>query len=437
MSRFSPPSPLHHRGSQNGFTLVELSIVLVIVALLSAPLFQLYTTHLIQKKNQLTKDNIQLAISAMAVSDPRYAPCPSDRSLPPTDPNFGVEQCDLTAIPNCNAGGIPAQGICKTSGSRDSDGNGIIDRVIIGGVPRAMVDRVTGVKTPILEGDSALDGYGQWLNYAVSQKVMDHTNTTGDNNFKYGVINAIDENGNATAGVTAPGDAEFVIWSSGQNGAGAYTYQGILASPCPARVTAGPPPNPLESENCNNDFTFMQGIGNYEGAGPNYLDDSTKFYFQTAGDLWAFAMRNNAPTQHIYNLNTGNVGINTPAPTRTLDVSGDLEVPTMRANTLTTQSAMSGTVTMSIGSQIAPPLSFNCQSPYPLVPLNWLSYSSGMMGGCNYVSIEPPTNSTVDCHTLYGPTFWVRGWNTQGCVICSDGATDRTVSDTSGTPCTP
>lgn len=436
--------PVYHprRVTQQGFTLIEMAIVLLIVGLLVGPLFQLYSNYLTQQKMQTTKDHVNQAMSAMAVSDPRYAPCPSDRSLPPNDPNFGAEQCDMTVIPNCNPGGIPAQGICQTAGSRDADGDGAIDRVIIGGIPRIMVDQVTGARTTILSGDAALDGWGQWLNYAVSQKVRDHTNTDGSNNFRFGVINAIDENGRPTAGVTAPGDSEFVVWSSGKNGAGAYNYNGVLMAPCPALVAAGPPINPRESENCNNNFTFMQGIGNYEGANAaTYLDDYVRFYFQTAGDLWAFAMRNNAPTQHIYNLNTGNVGINTAAPVNQLDVSGpngtpgNLEATAVRINTLQTTSG-EGTATLNLTTTAFPPTGIcGTSGSVSQIVTGWDARGAGgkLCGGA---TVQTPA-MTIDCHALFGNTFWINGLNTEGCVTCSDGIVERDVKDAAGTPCVP
>lgn len=416
-------SPAHSPPpKQSGFTLVEMSIVLVIVATLLVPLIQAYNAYVNEEKIRITKANIKLATGAMAASDPRYAPCPSDRSIPLGNANYGLEQCDLATIPLCNAGGLPAQGICKVRGSRDTvnDGVSVKDWIVIGGVPSRLQPPAPSEEIRILKGDDVLDGWGHLLNYAVSEKVMDHTNTSGNENYKHGVINAQDENGNPTAGIAATpdGDAEFVIWSSGPNGAGAYSFSGLEVAPCPNGATAN-----RDTENCNNDNVFVQGIGNYEAGGASYLDDTSYFYLQTSGDLWTYAAprTNGAPAQHIYNLNTDKVVISktttlSPAsanPAYKLWVEGDISAATVLAQTYTTSGVSNpspdgfalGTGGDKICSSVVGQGIFSGWFPPSQSPF------------CTFPILKPMPGSIVSCPA----GSWVQGITTKHCVLCSNG----------------
>lgn len=411
----------------SGFTLIEMSIVLVIVATLTVPLIQAYNAYLNEEKIRITKENIKITTGAMAASDPRYAPCPSDRSIPFGDPNYGLERCDIATIPDCNPGGIPAQGICRVRGSRDTinDGASVNDWIIIGGVPTRLQPPAPAPEIRILKSENALDGWGHVLNYAVSEKVMDHTNTSGAENYKHGAINAQDENGNPTAGVASPkGDAQFVVWSSGANGAGAYSYTGLEISPCPNGVNAN-----QDTENCDNDNTFTQGIGNYEGAGAGYFDDTSYFYLQTSGDLWTYASPRTvgAPAQHIYNLNTDKVVIsNSPTlspeandPLYKLWVEGDISAATVLAQTYKTSST--GT-----GNPSPDGFGLNADNMCPLyngqrgILAGWTAGTSqpSCIPGTYLASLFLSTSSiTVSCPA----GSWVQGFTTKFCILCSNG----------------
>lgn len=392
------------QSGQLGFTLLEMSLVLLIVALLTVPLMNLYNSHLENQKLTVTKENVKKAISAMATADPRFMPCPSDRSLPPTDPNFGHENCNLAAIPNCNAGGTPVQGICRVRGSRDTNADGN-DWVIIGGVPITIDIPGATTRTTILKGENSIDGWGRLLNYAISERVSDHTNTTGADNFKYGVISAIDEIGNATAGIN--GDAEFVIWSAGKNGAGAYQYLGGPVAPCPV--------GNRDSENCNNDFTFRQALGVYEGAGANYFDDISYFYLQGSGDLWSYAAARTAgaPEQHIYNLNKDAVLIGTNVTGGSgarLIVNGNLEAATAKAQFFSAggQASFSPNGIPLVGDRA-------CSGSNVLQSWNTLPPGNPNCGQPSIMARGISYTRTCPAGSL------VKGITTRGCVLCTNG----------------
>ncbi|MDD3021326.1 MAG: type II secretion system protein [Alphaproteobacteria bacterium] len=414
-----------------GFTLIELSVVLIIVGLLVAPLLSLYNVKKIDEQIEITKQNINVAGSAVAGFDVIRLPCPSDRSLPPEDPDYGFEQCNLATIPNCTTG---TEGICKTSGSWNADGSGGADSIVIGGVPY----RYMGVDefgnpavmfVPNMQSNNTLDGWNNKLTYAVSANLMDPLRTSTKNDFKLGVIAAIDENGNPTAGIGTydldnldadnnletgrDGDAQFVVLSHGKTARGAFNLSGQQTFPCPAATV-------VESDNCDNDFTFVQGLGSYEGAGNGFLDDYSYFYIESSGDLWyTLPDSANSPSPHINNLNSDNVGINTTTPQVKLDINGNLMADTVRANSFCNKSGTTCISSSYFGSSGAYfGSSYNCAGSVAAG-----SVMIGIKSGnpiCSKISYDLPTGYTgVTCP---GAANWVAGVTTDGCVYCTDGS---------------
>ena len=80
---------------QQGFTLVELAIVLVIVALLTSGLMMGITAQRKSADNsdaQRQLENIREALLGFAMTNGRL-PCPALPNLPNTDGNAGKENC--------------------------------------------------------------------------------------------------------------------------------------------------------------------------------------------------------------------------------------------------------------------------------------------------------------------------------------------------------
>jgi prepilin-type N-terminal cleavage/methylation domain-containing protein len=397
--------------SVRGFTLVELSIVLIIVGIVMVPLLQLYQTYLVDQKMRMTRENVHAAVTALSTFSPVRLPCPSDRSVAPGNANYGVGVCNLAIIPNCT--GALNQGICKTNGSRNADGVGGIDTIIIGGVP---LKTEAGASIKGMKGTTTLDAWNRRLTYAVAFNLVDPAKTDGKNDFKLGVIEAINENLDPTAGVSVPGDAQYVVLSHGFDGAGAFEYSGALHAPCSAVGVD-------QRENCDNDFRFMQGLGVYEAAGNDYFDDHAYFYIEASGDLWYILPdAANNPSDHINNLNTDNVGIRTTAPAVKLDVNGDITAPTVRANRICNKAGTDCFLTTFFSGPKT------CPAGEVLV-----GYSGGNPT-CEKVDLNPyGAFPGVDCHASVAPTYWVRGIMSNGCVICSNGVSD--VRLPAGAPC--
>lgn len=316
--------------SCRGFTLLELSIVLIITGILTIPLVRLYTDYLQQEKIDLTKSNLDHISRVVALSSPLRYPCPADRSLIPGDINYGVDVCtipgfSLNAIPVCDVTGAE-QGICKTAGARDTDydtdaipGNNQ-EVVLIGAVPVASLNAASTALS--------LDAWNNQFTYAVSYPST--APTTGFTRFKNGVIRILDEWGNPTIGVN--NDAQFVIISHGHEGDGAYNNRGVKAGCNVANILG-------DGENCNGDNTFIQGLAHYEGT-KQYNDYS---YVQTdqSANLWQVITdpgNLNAPTSHITTIPNGSIGIKTTAPGQNepanidvrVDVNGNLRADTVR-----------------------------------------------------------------------------------------------------------
>lgn len=400
--------------NQSGFTLIELSIVIIIVGLLVAPLLSLYHTTEIQKKINITKENISTSVTGISTFSPVRLPCPSDRSLGPDDPQYGFEQCNLATIPTCTTG---LEGICKTNGSRDADGVGGVDLVIIGGVPFRYMAGPNVRFIPNVHNENTMDGWNNKLTYAVSAKLMDPTKTSSQTDFKLGVIAAVDENGNPTAGIGTydldnldgdndietgrDGDAQFVVLSSGPSGRGAFTLTGAQPKGCPASTV-------VEYENCDNDFTFVQGLGSTEASGNSFIDDYSHFYIESSGDLWYILPDgSNAPSPHINNLNSNFVGINTTSPSERLDVNGNIMATTVKGNNYCDK-----TNSMCMPATYLSP-SRRCSTGQVVI-----GYKNGNVV-CSKVTLNLPGGYTgANCP---GGANWVQGVTTDGCVLCTDG----------------
>lgn len=101
---------MHHKNTpQAGFSLVELTVVLVIVALLSSGLLlglsaQRDVTSNLEAQRQL--DNIKEALLAFAITNGRL-PCPAIPTLSNTNANAGQEDKNASSVCNLTHGVLP------------------------------------------------------------------------------------------------------------------------------------------------------------------------------------------------------------------------------------------------------------------------------------------------------------------------------------------
>jgi prepilin-type N-terminal cleavage/methylation domain-containing protein len=187
------------RHSQQGFTLLELSVVLVIIGIVAASGLAMLTASIKQRQFDETvakARTVQDALLSYRRSNGRL-PCPGDTTLGFTATNFGIEG----ATGGTCTGGTPA--------ATFSSGN-----VVAGLIP---------VKTLGLSDDYSYDGYGGRFLYVVDKRytvsgafvTYPITDTTN------GAITVNDSTGAARTGI-----AVEALVSFGADQHGAYPYQG-------------------------------------------------------------------------------------------------------------------------------------------------------------------------------------------------------------------
>jgi prepilin-type N-terminal cleavage/methylation domain-containing protein len=185
-----------HRASERGFSLLEITIVLAIMAVVLAGVLPYITESTRSKDAEETisrMDAIEEALLSYYLADatnPGTLPCPTDITKPLGDPDFGV------AIPN---------GSCNTGGVYTVIDNGDLRA---GGVP---------TQTLGLADEMAFDGWGRRFTYYIDQRATNTASLTNANLTVDGDLDLTTVLSNTIA---------YVIVSHGPNGHGAYERSG-------------------------------------------------------------------------------------------------------------------------------------------------------------------------------------------------------------------
>ncbi len=309
--------------NQSGFTLVELTVVLVVIGLLLASAAPVLKIYLLQKRDNEMKETtraVRTALSNFIEVNDRY-PCPAPLDISSLDPQFGQEQ-----IVNP---GQPTQS-CDPSSSGVSYDAGL--NVYVGAVPARTLD---------LEMGRTLDPYGNRFTYAISGP---HAGMNGMVNPSLpGTISIIPP---LATGMSP----QFALVSHGLDGAGSFTPEGVAnAITCADASTE-------QQENCDLDGTLTEI---YQSYGTLYYDDISYFtLIDDDPDGW-WKQASGTPND-IINKNSGNVGIGTLAPQAKLDVQGDASVSgNVGIGTLTPQTKLDvqgdASVSGNVGIGITPP----------------------------------------------------------------------------------
>ncbi|MCE2926417.1 MAG: prepilin-type N-terminal cleavage/methylation domain-containing protein [Rickettsiales bacterium] len=200
------------RNMRGGFTLLELSIALVIIALITAmgvmaTMGALESARLASTQNKL--DEIERSLLAFRLSQNRL-PCPSIIDVPTSDENFGRETTSL--------------GSCKSTFSGDLrlydvDVAGGVDRIAEGAVP---------VRTLGLSNELAHDGWGRRFSYTVASS---YTSLDGFKSI-YGRERCGSDvlASSTTTDWRSDDRAAYVLISAGANGHGAFLTGGGIMS---------------------------------------------------------------------------------------------------------------------------------------------------------------------------------------------------------------
>lgn len=305
---------MKNRSHSKGFSLVEVSIALIVLGLIAVPLMQIYENYTANKVLAETDNyaiTVQLALQKYAIENGRY-PRPAVRNLPPTNAMSGMEAAappinpTWANYPVCSLAGTSTF-VCRARPSvpalRDTaaDADILPDHVLIGDVPHSTIG---------LPPKYARDGYGNKFTYAVTASMTEAATFAEDR----GAIRVIDNAGVDTVGTA--GNVHFVVISHGEDRRAAFSVQGVQILGC----AAGPADR--DDNNCNGDGTFNNNymtVGvppdteyvrqQFTPTGGNHYDDYLKHTTTLTGDIWAPTVNN----LNMYSRNAGNIKIG-PGP---------------------------------------------------------------------------------------------------------------------------
>lgn len=303
---------------QGGFSLIEVAIALIVLGLIMTPIIVLYNTQL--KSSQLENtagaaSTSILAINQFFMSQGHY-PCPASLITREGDADFGIEgDCsNLASMTLCSdASWRTTTGICKTDDSADA--------VILGGIPFDALG---------MNPEETFDSWASKFTYGVTYAQTSAATFSGHTG-ALRIHSYYDHDNDASTppivgdvtGSLAPAAdlPDFIVFSSGETGAGAYNAEGTLIAACPA-AAAG-----YESENCDLDNEFFLDVNPVDPrqgsrsdvAGVTFYDDITRIQINVPQAIW-FPHPVNAA--HLITMST-RVGVGTNTPTETLDVMGD------------------------------------------------------------------------------------------------------------------
>jgi len=223
------------RNNQNGFSLLELSVAIVVLSLALVTAIQIGKIKSYefleedQKKSYEQVNNLLLAyyIGFDEVGNRiQRLPCPARNNLPLEHPDFGVEDCASATLIDS---GIP---------DPRAPGNNL--QIMTGAFP------INAVSAPIKH---AYDVHGGQYLYAVSADLVLKENFLASN------LNAVQVQNLSNAPTGGP--LPYTIISMGENQFGAIGSDWNVIVPCPA--------NDREGENCDGDNVFIDAYAPIAG----------------------------------------------------------------------------------------------------------------------------------------------------------------------------
>jgi prepilin-type N-terminal cleavage/methylation domain-containing protein len=366
---------------ESGFSLIEVSIALIVISLLMTPIIYAYNIHMETKRSIITAGRTDAISSALVKFYEKngFYPIPAQPNIaqgvartvttpgfgePATMPIAGWPACTATSAVVCRAANPGTFGVAGTGTPPIPTTDGIL----IGSVPISALG---------LQFKAMIDGYGNRLTYAVSQNLTTTANFR-DNRGSIRVRNLAGTNS----------QAHFVIISHGKSRIGAFTLGGARTIACNTATA----PIPADSENCNNDGTFRGNEDNSgksrisEAVNVNFFDDVIAYRNTTALGLWSYIPNT---TLDMQTQATGNLKIGCPTtgacePVAKLDVEGNVRATEVRTTRIcdTSESRCVSTWTNTL-SLIAPRNDAN--------PIGW--FSPDMLTGA---PAAPPPVSTYD-----------------------------------------
>jgi type II secretory pathway pseudopilin PulG len=278
------------KNDETGLTLIDVSIMLLIIGILTTPMMQAY--NLWQQRAKINNTEASLATTAEAVNNfyflNDYYPCPADPTLGPDNPNYGMPDTDSDPVaPNCL--------------------RPVVDGIVFGAIP---------FKSLKMTPDETLDGYQHKLVYAVTAtqtKASTFTPTGGTIQVNQVPLNADGECSNNPPALKDASYAkvQILFYSLGEDGIGAYNENGKLIQACNTSASAD------QVQNCDqSNRVFVDNFCRATNTtGSRYFDDilygAYLAYIEAPTKIWD----NSTDPQDIGTKNLF-VGIGTP-PART------------------------------------------------------------------------------------------------------------------------
>ena len=228
------------RASRYGFSLLELSVVLIVIGLIAGAGITLGSGVMQSASRIKTQErlaSIQYALDNYARIN-GYLPCPFDPKQLPNSASFGLEQRDPTNHNTCTpTGGMVMVGTSPTT-------------AFIGGLPARSLG---------LPDSYASDAWGKKLTYAVSSNHVGDASSYADIRTGKAANLSVKE-----AGTSIP--ATYVVVSHGPTGVGAYATYGTTKSSCPNGT--------LDTDNCDySDLSFTDALYNDGVVTSLFFDD--------------------------------------------------------------------------------------------------------------------------------------------------------------------
>lgn len=376
---------------ESGFTLIEVTIGLLITGLIVAALIAAYNIKMLNDRHRLAGSNLNVIDAALYKYQQRTGryPRPSDPSVQMVNAGFGTEVAIPGAgFPLCAPNSIL---VCRTPGVTAS---GVGSNVLIGAVPTAEL----GISSKL-----AFDPFGKRLKYAVTASMAAPGAADRD-----GAINIVDRNNNQLP-FLANARAHYVIVSHGRDGWGAIGGNAIP-------IACGTNLNSADFENCNNDAAFKTNelatddALIFEGAGPTKFDDYIKYTISSIAGTWSFRADNSNNADFLQN---GNIRIGAaqvippPPPSSRLDVNGNV-----RANVINTDRICKSDdqyCTNFQGVSTTPNPRFEPNPSSPVTQLGW--FSPPMLTGA---PDTPPATGFTDSGTNGIRGGGIRCYNNKG-----------------------
>lgn len=445
-----------------GFSLVELSIVLMIVGLLGAAILETYRGYIRTKIANDTGLHRNMVTQALVNFVTNYGrlPCPASPTRLPgtTSPILGAPILATRAggVEVCAGldGVISVPGHRKTSASPAWAGYTPVTGDPIPAVPLTGDPVLIGTVPYITLGlgiRDTLDGWGNRMTYAVSQYMTDSTKFNYDNGVIdiqqnqrtetppgsgaftdaiFPILNKVSACPTGTHATCSVGSVPvtqrrgaflYILVSHGRDGKGAYNYSG--ARPIACNATGG-----RDQENCNDDRSFLDAdpkthiyttVHTTPLASDTFFDDPfTSYSLARSSDKWSYQT-----TTSMYNKTKARVGIGVTVPLADLDVGGNVMTDSYLANEFCTPEFDD------------PMTALNPDKPAYCINANMIDgpdgsvYGSGRALGCPEALMRGIKNGTADCEVSTDLTVvtsgtcpagsYVKGINATGGIVCA------------------